>query len=477
MQLKLGMGCCRDDWERDRQPESLIDLDGCDGGEVDADSAAAFAQQLLADKVRRSAQQIATTSTAERPQPSQRAATHGIRLSTAAASVAEPRVSAGVRQPGEHQTSWTAGSRDSLSDSVADSLGDESVDDLAEYVMGDSEEDGDLPQPDTDEERQRRTKCEGTARDEGSPSPLQCSQRRHSSSYPAHDKENVLWQGHHVAEPMSGQRAEQQPRLRGQHAQHPGVANVLHGSSSRPDESTGQGQPGSQPGRKQLRRLYDVGSKQAPNQAAGALAQQDSEDDDDDNYDDDYDDGQRDKYFLECNGAEDAMRLTDLRYGVMRADLRQQLSCDYNGGGRDAAVITVSASDEEHAAGPSSPGDQARELGTHSSSNDHIPNAWPGEGSARRTQPAHVQPAASTGSALHTVDSWDSRPPQSSAPARTRRSVSPKTSQHRPCSQVCSTMPWCPDLRASNSASFTRMHVNSPPDLGCRCLLFVVMCP
>ena len=57
------MGCCRGAREGGEQPESLVDLDGCEGGEVDADSAAAFAQQLLADKARHSAQQGVMFST------------------------------------------------------------------------------------------------------------------------------------------------------------------------------------------------------------------------------------------------------------------------------------------------------------------------------------------------------------------------------------------------------------------------------
>ena len=200
--------------------------------------------------------------------------TDGIRLSTAAASIDEPHVSAGSRQPRELQEAQTAGSSDSLSTSVADSLGGGSVDDLAEYVVGDSENDGDLAQPDTDEERQLLTSM-ATAVDNGPSSPpLHCSQRKHGSSHAAHGKENVLWQGRHAAKPMSGQRAEQQPRARGQQAQHSGSADALH-SSGRPDDSAGQGQLASQPGRKQLQRLYDVGSEPAHGQASGASAQQD----------------------------------------------------------------------------------------------------------------------------------------------------------------------------------------------------------
>ena len=398
---------------------------------MDADSAAAFAQQLLADKVRRSAQQSAATSAAERPHHSQRAVTEGgIRLSTAAASSDELHVSAGLRQPRELQEAQTAGSSDSLSTSVADSLLGGSVDDLAEYVVGDSENDGDLAQPDTDEEQQLLTSM-ATAKDDGPSSPpLHCSQRKHGSSHAAHGKENVLWQGRHAAEPMSGQRAEQPPRAGGQQAQHPRIASAPQ-SSGRPDDSTEQGQPASQPGRRQLLRLYDVGSEQADGQASGASAQQDPEDDN----------NPCGRYLLECNDAEDAIRLTNLRYRTMRDDSRQQLLHYIDGGGSDAAVIDLSASEEEHAEGASLSGDQGQELGTHSSGNGHIPDSWPRAVSAHRTQHVVMQPAASTGSAQHSVDSWDSRPPRSSAPGRTKRSVSPETSQHRPCSQVCLPTP------------------------------------
>ena len=425
------MGCCRGAREGGGQPESLVDLDGCEGGEVDADSAAAFAQQLLADKVRRSAQQGAMMSAAEAPHPSQRTVTDGIRLSTAAASINELHASAGVRQPRELQEAQTAGSSDSLGTSVADSLGGGSVDDLAEYVVGDSEEDEELVQPDTDKERQLLTRCEPTAVDNGPSSPpWDCSQRKHGSSHAAHGKENVLWQGRHAAKPMSGQSAEQQPRARGQQAQHLGSANPLH-SSGWPDDSTGQEQLASQPGRKQLQRLYDVGSEPAHGQASGASAQQDPEDDN----------NPCGRYLLECNDAEDAIRLTNLRYRTMRDDSRQQLLHYIDGGGSDAAVIDLSASEEEHAEGASLSGDQGQELGTHSSGNGHIPDSWPRAVSAHRTQHVAMQPAASTGSAQHSVDSWDSRPPRSSAPGRTKRSVSPETSQHRPCSQVCLPTP------------------------------------
>lgn len=424
------MGCCRGAREGGGQPESLVDLDGCEGGEVDADSAAAFAQQLLADNARRSAQRGATISPAEHPDPSQRAVTDGIRLSTAAASINEPHVSAGSRQTRELQEAQTAGSSDSLSTSVADSLGGGSVDDLAEYVVGDSENDGDLAQPDTDEERQLLTSM-ATAKDNGPLSPpLHCSQRKHGSSHAAHGKENVLWQGSHAAKPMSGQRAEQQPRARGQQAQHSGSADALH-SSGRPDDSAGQGQLASQPGRKQLQRLYDVGSEPAHGQASGASAQQDFDEDNE----------PRDSYLMECNDAEDAIRLTNLRYRTMRDDLRRQLLHYIDGGGSNAAVIDLSASEEEHAEGASLSGDQGQELGTHSSGNGHVPDSWPGAVSARRTQHDTVQPAGSTGSAQHPIDIWDSRPPRGSAPGRTKRSVSPETSQHRPCSQVCLPTP------------------------------------
>ena len=153
MQSKLGMGCCRGAKKGAEQPESLVDLDGCEGGEVDADSAAAFAQQLLTDKARRSAQQGAVISAAGGPHHSQRVVTDSIRVSTAAASTDEPHVSASLRQPRELREAHTAESSDSLGTSVADSLGGGSIDDLAEYVVGDSEEDEDLAQPDTDEER------------------------------------------------------------------------------------------------------------------------------------------------------------------------------------------------------------------------------------------------------------------------------------------------------------------------------------
>ena len=425
------MGCCRGAREGGEQPESLVDLDGCEGGEVDADSAAAFAQQLLADKARHSAQQGVMFSTVERSHPSQRAVTDSIRLSTAAASLDELHGSAGLRQPRELQKAQTAESSDGIGTDVADSLGSGSIDDLAEYVVGDSEEDEDLAQPHTDEEQQLLTRCEATAVDDGPSSPpLHCSQRKHGSSHAAHGKENVLWQGHHAAEPRSGQRAEQPPRARGQQAQHPGSANVLH-SSGWPDDCAGQGQLDSQPGRKQLLRLYDVGSEQADGQASGAFAQQDPEDDN----------NPCGRYLLECNDAEDAIRLTDLRYRAMRDDSRQQLLRHIDGGGSDAVVIDLSASEEEHAVGASLSGDQGQELGTHSSGNDCAPDSWPGGVSAYRTQHVTMQPAASTGSAQHSVDSWDSRPPRSSAPARAKRSVSPETSQLRPCSQVCLTTP------------------------------------
>ena len=453
----FGRGCCRGAREGGGQPESLVDLDGCEGGEVDADSAAAFAQQLLAGKARRSAQRGATISPAERPDPSQRALTDGIRLSTAAASVDEPHVSAGLRQPRELQEAQTAGSSDSLSTSVADSLGGGSVDDLAEYVVGDSEEDEDLAQPDTDEERQLLTSM-ATAKDDGPSSPpLHCSQRKHGSSHAAHGKENVLWQGRHAAKPMPGQRAEQQPRARGQQAQHSGSADVLH-SSGRPDDSAGQGQLASQPGKKQLQRLYDVGSEPAHGQASGASPQQDSDEDNE----------PRDSYLMECNDAEDAIRLTDLRYRAMRNDSRQQLLHYIDGGGSDAAVIDLSASEEEHAAEASSSGDQGQELGTHSSGNGHVPDSWPGPVSAQRTQHDTVQAAVSTGSVQNSFDSWDSRAPRSSAPARTKRSVSPEAAQHRPCSQVCLTTPWCADSHPAMGKLCTDAGLLLPPDLECR---------
>ena len=423
------MGCCRGAREGGGQPESLVDLDGCEGGEVDADSAAAFAQQLLADKARHSAQQGAMISTIERPHPSQRAVTDGIRLSTAAASLDELHGSAGLRQPRELQKAQTAESSDSLGTDVADSLGSGSFDDLAEYVVGDSEEDEDLAQPDTDEEQQLLTGCEATAVDDGPTSPpLHCSQRKHGSSHAARGKENVLWRGPHAAKPMPGQKAEQQPRARGQQAPRSGIADALH-SSGGPNDCAEQEQLASQPGRKQLQRLYDVGSEPAPGQASDAFAQQDSEDDND----------PRDSYLMDCNDAEDAIRLTDLRYRAMRDDSRQQLLHQIDGGGSDAAVIDLSASEEEHAVGASLSGDHVQELGTHSSGNDYAPDSWPGGVGAHRTQHVTMQPAASTGSAQHSVDSWDSRPPRSSAPARAKRSVSPETSQQRPCSQVCLT--------------------------------------
>ena len=454
--LKLVMGCCRNAREGDGQPESLIDLDGCEGSEVDADSAAAFAQQLLADKVRRSAQQSAIVSTAERPHHSQRAVTDGICLSTAAASSDEPHVSVGLRHPREHQEAQTSGSSYSLSTSGADSLVGGAVDDLAEYVVGDSEEDDDLAQPDSDKERQLLSRGEATAvanAPSSPPPPLHCSQRRHGSSHAADDKENVLWQRlpvNHAAKHMSWQSAERQHRARGQQAQHPRIADELH-SSGRPDDSAGQGQPASQPGKKQLRRLYDApGSEQAPGQASGALTWQEPEEDIE----------LRDSYFLECNNAEGAIKLTDLRYRAMGDELRQQACCQIDGGEYNLPTVILSASEEEkNAAGASLPGDTEQELRTNSTGNGCFPDSWPGDIHARKTKHDTMQPAVSTGSAQHTIGGWDSRTPRSSASGCHKRSVSPETSQHRLCSQVCLTTGWCSDLPCSILASFAHMRI------------------
>ena len=436
------MGCCRDSRKGVGQPESLIDLDGCEGGEVDADSAAAFAQQLLADKVRRSAQQSATVSTADRPDPSQRAGTDSIRLSNGAASLDEPHVSMALRQPRGPQEAQTAGSRGNSSPKMADSLGVGSICDLAEYIVGDSEEDDDLTQPDRDEDRWLLSGNKATAVADSPLLPLHCSQRRHGSSHAAHDKENVLWEGlpvHHAAERMSGQRAEQQPVARGQQAQQPGSAKAPY-SSSRPDDSAGQGQPASQLGRKQLRRLYAAGSKQAHGQASdAAYCLRLGEDVD-----------LRDSCLFECNGAEDAIRSTELQERAKRDAFRQQVGRRIEGGGSDEAFVSLSASEEDHTAGGSLSGDAEQELGTHSSGNGYVRDSWPEDVSGQRTQHDTVQAAVSTGSAQHTIDSWDSRLPQSSAFSRQKRSVSPETSQHRPCSQVCLTTAWRPDTRSSN---------------------------
>lgn len=349
------MQFCRAGAKDGGQQEGMVVLDGAEGGEADASTAAAFAQQMLAGKARKVAKQNAAGTSLEHGHGSER-----------------------HKSPAEARTMSVSATAEKIPDSASD-------DDVAELVVDDS--DDDLALLDKDEEEQLLR---------GSDSPVDVKLlSQAAATHPDRGKENISLRLVHAHAP---------------HKSSAGQADLLPGSSSRRDDISGQ-RAGSRPGRKQLQRLYDIGS--APEQQKRPEAHAAGLDSDDDLLD---------KPFLEASRPGKSKHEPPAQQHRVS---QEELQCSW--------------SDDDGTADHSAEQPQSRPSGSCQPKESAVP-AWAVRRPAAQTNPdqAHrsASPPFSLRSELHTNDSWDRRQPQSSGPSLQQRSMSPEASQQRSCGQV-----------------------------------------
>ena len=387
-------------------------LDGTEAADDMATSAAAFAQQLLASKARAQDQQRTRSQDTSHRQTS-KAGGHASSPSRRGAS------------PGLQNEAPTLGSQEDSHENRK--AGSPSVDDLAAFVIGDS--DDDLELLDEDEERQLLSKFDDTAVDmEAMPSvspPLSPQPDPHTVQKDfSRGKENIVL-------PTSSASLVHRSTADQGCGPHADPSRALFRRFGGQGGCPGQ-LGGTQQGRKQLRRLYDSASMQDQQQHEAAAS---------DGYASD-----KDADLLVARPAG-----TD-RFKDAGSGLQAGRHLNWDAESRDSlGYDSLSADDLSPAGEPigskpaitSSAPSQVDSQRASKAKGLKVQPGWHALGSLRPDQDSN--------------DSWDSGLLRSSAPSGRHHSASPDTSQHRPCGQVRI----CSGLQVALLATWTGYRVYS----------------
>lgn len=372
--------------------ESMVELDGTEAADVDAASAADFAQQMLASKARLHMQQ---DSAAQRA-PDR----HTSNTETRVASPSRD----GLGREMQHEAQM-GGSRGEAVTDAGDDLehGSMSDGDLAAFLVADS--DDDVEPLDADEEQQLLSKVDDTPVDMEalphtscllSPQPVTSSPHALKEQFST-GKENVMLQPSSADLLHASSAAEWNTKQRGCIAN----SGVLNRSSI-------------QQGRKQLRRLYDLSSthsQQQPSHAAAAAGDVSDED--------------ADLLASSFPGASQprlAGRSLPAEKQKQHLHAEEQENLGHISGSDDDVSLIEDPSGLKQAARSSTPLGAGRQKASAAES-EHA--------RARKPWSSSPRPAQDTN------DDWDSSVPQSSGPGTLKRSTSPETSQQRSYGMVC----------------------------------------